>query len=195
MKRDVVGESQVKATRAALNSTSIRLADSGAVLIVMHGMILAKRVPVAWTTSSVTITQDLKALSAVSHLDGDFLANALRSGQKALLALVDVAGHGTRRLPTERWRSLRMALPTLPERRTIALFVDDADRCIQRHISATRRQLALLREYGTRLIADVVTGIFDVREAMIKLSDEGNSALVETQSGALAARRTNLETG
>ena len=39
-------------------------------------------------------------------------------------------------------------------------------------ISAARREIDLLREYRTRLIADVVTGKLDVREAAARLPDE-----------------------
>jgi type I restriction enzyme S subunit len=35
------------------------------------------------------------------------------------------------------------------------------------------REIALLREFRTRLIADVVTGKLDVREAAARLPDEG----------------------
>ena len=58
-----------------------------------------------------------------------------------------------------------IGLPPLPEQRAIARFLEAADRRIRRHISATKRQIALLKEYRTRLIADVVTGKLDVREA------------------------------
>ena len=34
------------------------------------------------------------------------------------------------------------------------------------------REISLLREYRTRLIADVVTGKLDVREAAVRLPDE-----------------------
>ena len=64
---------------------------------------------------------------------------------------------------------LAVPLPPLPEQRSIALFVGDADRRIRRHISATRRQIVLVEEYRTRLIADVVTGKLDVREAAADL--------------------------
>ena len=37
---------------------------------------------------------------------------------------------------------------------------------------SARREIALLREYRTRLIADVVTGKFDVRETAAQLPDE-----------------------
>ena len=39
-------------------------------------------------------------------------------------------------------------------------------------ISRTEREIALVREYRTRLIADVVTGKLDVREAAKNLPDE-----------------------
>ena len=44
----------------------------------------------------------------------------------------------------------------------------DTDSAIDR----ARRQIELLREYSTRLIADVVTGKLDVREAAARLPDE-----------------------
>ena len=37
---------------------------------------------------------------------------------------------------------------------------------------SARREIDLLREYRTRLIADVVTGKLDVREAAARLPDE-----------------------
>ena len=39
-------------------------------------------------------------------------------------------------------------------------------------ITRARRQVELLREYRTRLIADVVTGKLDVRETAANLPDE-----------------------
>ena len=59
-----------------------------------------------------------------------------------------------------------------------------ASRCEARHsvttvtagidaaISRARRQIELLREYRTRLIADVVTGKLDVRQTTANLPDE-----------------------
>jgi len=39
---------------------------------------------------------------------------------------------------------------------------------------STRREIALLLEYRTRIIADVVTGKLDVRQAAAKLPEEGD---------------------
>ena len=41
-------------------------------------------------------------------------------------------------------------------------------------IARARRQIELVQEYRTRLIADVVTGKLDVREAAARLPDEAD---------------------
>jgi len=46
-------------------------------------------------------------------------------------------------------------------------------------ISRLEREIDLLREYRTRLIADVVTGKLDVREAAARLPDEAAPEAVE----------------
>ncbi len=68
-------------------------------------------------------------------------------------------------------KGIAIPLPSLPEQRAIARFLDTANRRIRRYISATQRQIALLKEYRTRLIADVVTGKLDVREAAADLPE------------------------
>ena len=171
MKMDAIGDSEMTVTEAALDDTSLRIVDSGAVLIVVRGMILAKCVPVAWTTDPVTINQDMKALVPVRGVGGEFLARALRSGQEALLSCVEVAGHGTRRLPTERWRSLHVAIPSTNEQQRIAAFVAKLTQLADSAIEAATRLVELVHEYRTRLIADVVTGKLDVREAGASLPE------------------------
>ena len=46
-------------------------------------------------------------------------------------------------------------------------------------ISRLEREIELLREYRTRLVADVVTGKLDVREAALHLPDEAPLESVE----------------
>ena len=53
-----------------------------------------------------------------------------------------------------------------------ALDLDHADRRIDAAIAQNTREISLLREYRTRLIADVVTGKLDVREAATHLPEE-----------------------
>ena len=59
---------------------------------------------------------------------------------------------------------LGTAVPSVVEQVAIADHVSDATHDISLDISRARRQIALIEEYRTRLIADVVTGKLDVRE-------------------------------
>lgn len=65
-------------------------------------------------------------------------------------------------------------LPLLPleEQKAIAEYLDKATASIDTLIKRARAEVELLREYRTRLIADVVSGKFDVREAAAQLPDE-----------------------
>ena len=53
-------------------------------------------------------------------------------------------------------------------------------------IVRARRQIELVQEYRTRLIADVVTGKLDVREAAAQLPDETDDQDPIEESGPLA---------
>ena len=177
MKKDVISDSSMKVTDAAIHETSLQLVEPPVVLMVVRGMILARRVPIAYTTTPVTINQDMKALRTLRGTDAIFLAYSLNSVQEAFKPLIDEAGHGTRRLPTERWRELPITMPPPSEQRAIIEYLDNTKAEINAAIDRSRRQIDLMNEYRTRLIADVVTGQLDVREADKKFSEDNNLAL------------------
>ena len=68
----------------------------------------------------------------------------------------------------------RLMLPELPFPEQIAIvnFVDKWRTNKDNALDCSRRQIDLLNEYRTRLIADVVTGKLDVREASAELPEE-----------------------
>lgn len=63
-------------------------------------------------------------------------------------------------------------LPARIEQDALVEWIEFESKNTDRAIGAARREISLLREYGTRLIADVVTGKVDVRAAAAKLPDE-----------------------
>ena len=63
--------------------------------------------------------------------------------------------------------------PPLTEQTAIVAHLDKLTSDIDAAIADTRREIELLEEYRTRLIADVVTGKLDVREAAANLLDVG----------------------
>ncbi len=72
-------------------------------------------------------------------------------------------------------REIPFLVPPLPEQTAIVRYLDKATADIDTIISRTRRQIELIQEYRTRLIADVVTGKLDVRGVAANLSDEVNA--------------------
>ena len=64
-----------------------------------------------------------------------------------------------------------VTLPPQCEQAGIVRFVDKAAADIEVRIACAQRQVELLQEYRTRLIADVVTGKLDVREAAARLPE------------------------
>ena len=63
-------------------------------------------------------------------------------------------------------------MPPIDEQGLILEYIDKKSTGLNSAISRLEREIDLLREYRTRLIADVVTGKLDVREAAAMLPDE-----------------------
>ncbi len=68
--------------------------------------------------------------------------------------------------------SYHLPIPPLDEQSAIVEYLDKSTADIDAAISPARRQVELVEEYRTRLIADVVTGKLDVRDAAAQLPDE-----------------------
>lgn len=106
-------------TPEALQASAAKLIPSPAVLFVVRGMILARNVPVAVSTRPLAINQDMKAIVPKEGIEAEFLASMMRGAEKTLLGQVEVAGHGTRKLETERWGNLPIPVPPKPMQREI----------------------------------------------------------------------------
>ncbi len=69
--------------------------------------------------------------------------------------------------------SFQVVVPPFSEQVAIVAYLDKTTADIDIAINRARREIELLGEYRTRLIADVVTGKVDVREAVADLPDDG----------------------
>lgn len=73
-------------------------------------------------------------------------------------------------------------LPKVNEQRRILTAINEETRPVSTAIFRLEREIDLLREYRTRLVADVVTGKLDVREAATRLPDEAPADSSEDDS-------------
>lgn len=69
---------------------------------------------------------------------------------------------------------LLVVLPELSEQEQILTYIQRMTSVPGEAIDRAKKEIALLHEYRTRLIADVVTGKLDVREAATRLPDESD---------------------
>ena len=74
-------------------------------------------------------------------------------------------------LTGDKLRAHRFPFPSVAEQESLVSFLDAVLRQADRAVSRAQHQDELLREYRTRLIADVVTGKLDVREAAAGLQE------------------------
>ncbi|MDO8473209.1 MAG: restriction endonuclease subunit S [Dehalococcoidia bacterium] len=68
----------------------------------------------------------------------------------------------------EKYASLMIPLPPLSEQFRIVSYIQNKSCEIDSAISHAKREIELMREYRTRLIADVVTGKVDVRDTTVE---------------------------
>ncbi len=115
-----------------------------------------------------------------------FLAVQLNSSatRQYLISRANVVTMAT--IAQEVLASCPVVLPPLEEQARLLQYIDD--QCVRVGTASNRadREISLLREYRTRLIADVVTGRLDVREAAAKLPDEPAEAEPTDEPDSLA---------
>jgi type I restriction enzyme S subunit len=117
-----------------------------------------------------------KALHRLRPIDGSqdvprFLYYALRAASKAN-AFSDGRLSTIAHLTGDKLRAHRFPFPPAAEQERLVHFLDAEMGQGDCAVAATLREIDLLREYRTRLIADVVTGKLDVRDAAARLPDE-----------------------
>jgi len=74
-----------------------------------------------------------------------------------------ISGAAQPKLTKDRLMAILISVPSAEEQNEIILFVNNRTAPLQSELSRTSREIELLREYLTRLVADVVTGKLDVR--------------------------------
>ena len=94
---------------------------------------------------------------------GRFLSYALQC--RGVVAQLNLAAKGVTRYGLSHGAIKAIALPVPPveKQEPIARHIDEATASLNGAISRATREIDLIREYRTRLIADVVTGKVDVR--------------------------------
>ena len=119
------------------------------------------------------------------RLDGEFANLLFRSPAMVNQFVLASRGVGSiqRQLHRPSLRVLRVPIPPMDEQVRIACELSTATRDLDVAVESLRAEIALLKEYRTRLISDVVTGKLDVRAEAEKLGDIDPAELAAVLSG------------
>ncbi len=112
-------------TETATLTSSAKLIDPGAVLIVVRGMILAHTVPSSVLRVRATVNQDMKALLPNEDILPEYLCSAFWALNRHVLELVEKSSHDTRKLRTPTLLDFRLPVPSLPEQQRIVAYLDN----------------------------------------------------------------------
>lgn len=127
----------------------------------------------------------------------EFIHLSLTAAYPQLRALSEDSGSTKGAITCEDLKRFKIAVPPGPEQEVLLRHTQVATRSPTIAISRLNREIDLLREYRTRLVADVVTGKVDVREAAARLPDmpTGTDAelATETFDGAGNLDETEVE--
>ena len=137
-----------------------RLVDRDTVLFVVRGMSLVREFRVGLADCSLAFGQDCKALVANAGTDPLFLAFTIFDKQSDIQAMVELAGHGTGKLSTDRVKAVAFPLP--PEQ--IQLEFASAIRPIRELMSTLVAQTRRHRGLRDLVLPRLVTGQLDISD-------------------------------
>ena len=154
-------------SRKALEECAIALVPRGSVILGLIGQGRTRGMS-ALLGIDAAINQNLAAIVPYAGINGRYLYRLLT----AIYEYVRQIGRGGNQqaLNCEIVSGLRVPVPQISEQPAIVEFLEKNVSLVDREIVSIGRQVETMREYRKRLIADVVTGKFDVRGSAGELS-------------------------
>jgi len=142
------------------------------------------------STLSGLVSPDYAVFDPIADANVEFLGELFRSRKVRAHFRAESKGLGTGtsgflRLYNDRLGAIRVALPPRAEQCEILSGLAGELSSVNATVSRLEREIELLREYRTRLVADVVTGKLDVREAAARLPDLPTDTAAELAADAL----------
>ena len=154
-------------SRKALEECAISLVPRGSVILGLIGQGRTRGMS-ALLGIDAAINQNLAAIVPSAGINGRYLYRLLT----AIYEYVRQIGRGGNQqaLNCEIVSGLRVPVPQISEQPAIVEFLEKNVSLVDREIVSIWRQVETMREYRKRLVADVVTGKFDVRGSAGELS-------------------------
>ena len=169
--RGIIDSADQFVTTAALRECHLPRVPAGSLLVAITGQ-GKTRGTAAVLGVEATINQHIAYITArASVVSPEFLHLTFIAAYQVLRALSEDSGSTKGALTCEDLKRFKVALPPIPEQLIVVERVRVETQTLNATISRLEREIELLREYRTRLVADVVTGKLDVRDAARNLPE------------------------
>ena len=173
-------------TESALRECHLPIVPPASVLVAITGQ-GKTRGKAAVLRIEATINQHIAYITPRHQIaSADYVRLALHGAYAQLRAISDDSGSTKGALTCTDISHFRLALPSLSEQAAIVASVEIGTRTCSAAIDRAQHEISLLREYRTRLIADIVTGKVDVRATAASLPDEADEPETPDESEVLA---------
>lgn len=159
-------------TDVALHECHLPRVAPGSVLVAITGQ-GKTRGKAAMLVVEATINQHMAYITPHNDASSsEYLHLFMIGAYTQLRAISDDSGSTKGALTCEDLKRFRVLMPPREEQSRIVTALKKSISEIEAALARIHREIDLIREYRTRLIADVVTGKLDVREAAGRLPDE-----------------------
>jgi type I restriction enzyme, S subunit len=174
--QEVTDRSDQFVTEAALRECHLPIVPPGSVLVAITGQ-GRTRGKASLLRAEATINQHLVFITPrLGTVAPGFLRLALHAAYEQLRAMSDASGSTRGALTCGDLKHFTVPIPPHDEQVSIVASIDAETGILNCVLGKTDSETELLQEYRTRLIADVVTGKLDVREAAARLPEEIDDA-------------------
>ena len=178
--RGFIDSSDQFVTHIALRECHLPKVPAGSVLVAITGQGKTRGMSAVLGVEA-TINQHIAFITPrIQIASPDFIHLALSAAYLQLRAASEDAGSTKGAITCEDLKRFKIAVPPRIEQEALLKTVQAETATLTTAIARFEREITLLREYRTRLTADVVTGKLDVRAAAAQLPDsEQEPAVLE----------------
>ena len=160
-------------TEVAFRECHLPMLRPGSVLVAITGQGKTRGISAVLATKA-TINQHIAYITPSNLVLPEYLQMYLAAFYSTLRAISEASGSTRGALTCDDIIHFKIALPSRDEQCQLLSTVKSDLINTEAAIARARRQIELLEEYRTRLIADVVTGKLDVRAAAAQLPEEAD---------------------
>jgi type I restriction enzyme S subunit len=166
-------------TPAALRECHLPRVPGGSLLVAITGQGKTRGMA-AILNVEATINQHIAYITPrIPIASVEYLHLALTAAYRPLRAASEDAGSTKGAITCDDLKRFKIGVPPKPEQAQLVQHIQSSTRHATNAAVRLEREIELLREYRTRLVADVVTGKLDVRDAAARLPDEGPVDMVD----------------